>query len=214
MTVAYKISTTFILFCLLLLVTSFPVWAQDATPGGTRKESVQQRVEEVKEKLATREATLKAKLAKFRDKRKAEVIEKVSNALNRINENHTKMMVKFLDRASTILTKLEERVNRGSVDIKDVTAAKTAIASAKAAIASASAAVNTQAEKDYTLTITSERRVKADAQAARKLLHADLQAIRKQVIDAKQSVANAIRVAKSGPSTSSGSGKEATGSGQ
>lgn len=213
MTIAVRISVILILFAALIILT-YPVWAQDlpvgrqgATPGGTR------RVETIKDKLATKEAALKEKLAKFKDKRKAEITERVSKNLNRINEKHTQMMLKFLDRASSILSKLEERVNRGTADIKDAVAAKAAIASAKESIASATASVNAQAAKDYTITITSEGRVKVDAQAARKQLHDDLQAARKQVVDAKQAVANAIRIAKSGPSTSSGS-REATESGQ
>lgn len=207
MTATYKVSAFFILFCLLLLMVSFPVWAQDVKRGNVRD-----KLAATRERIASKEAVLKARLEQFRDQKKAEITERVSNNLNRINEKHTQMMLKFLDRASVILGKLEVRVSSGASDIKDAEVAKGAIASAKDVIASASAAVNAQAEKDYTIEVTSESRVKTDAQASRKLLHDDLQAVRKIVIDAKQAVANAIRVAKSGKVEVPG--KEATESGQ
>ena len=215
MTAAYKVSAVFILSCLLLLVASSSVWAQDI-----RRGNVQDRLAAIRERIASKEAALKARLEQFRDQKKAGITERVSTNLNRINEKHTQMMLKFLDKASAILGRLEQRVNQGKPDIKDVAAAKTAIALAKESIASATAAVNTQAEKDYTITVTSESRVKTDAQTKRKQLHDDLLSVRRIVIAAKQAVANAIRVAKSGkveipgPSAGSGLEKEATESGQ
>ena len=200
----------------LLLALSYPVLAQDATaPATTRKEKIQTRVETTrdarkenaadrvtatKERVATKEAALKARLEAFKDKKKAEVVEKVNKNLNNINQKMTGQMLKHLERMTSILTKLEARVNSAKPDVKNVAAAKAAIADAKASIASASAAVSSQAEIDYTITISSETKVKGDVQKVREQLHTDLKAVRKLVIDAKQAVANAIRVAKSGPS--------------
>ena len=225
MTIVVKASAISILICLLLLVTllsiaAYPIFAQDATKAGTRRDAVKQKVETrrenvdarvtaLREKMASREAVLKAKLETFKDKRKAEITQRVSTNLNKINENHTQMMLKFLTRASEILTKLENRVNQGTSDIKDKAAAKAAIADAKVAIDAAMQAVNSQASNDYTITVSSESRVKADAQNQRKKLHDDLGATRQLVGDAKKAVSNAIRVAKSGSLP-----KEATPSGQ
>lgn len=203
-----------------------PIFAQDATSSTTgrgsvetrktntlqridaRKQVVTDRVTAIREKIASREAALKTRLATFRDKKKAEIAERINTNLNKINQNQTGQMQNYLDRMSSLLDKLEARVNQASPDIKDPSLAKTAIADARTAIASASSAVSAQAEKDYTLQITTEGRVRAEAQEMRDLLHKDLQALRIQVVDAKQSVANAIRVAKSGKVV------EATSSGQ
>ena len=220
MTVAVKVTAIASLIC-LFAIAAYPSLAQTATsPGTTRKGAVKERVEtrkekvetkitNIREKAASREAVLREKLAAFKDKRKATVTEKVSTNLNRINENHTKMMLKFLSRASEILSKLEARVNQGTADIKDAAAAKTAIVDARASIATATDAVNAQAAKDYTITVSTETRVKVDAQAQRKHLHDDLAATRELVGDAKKAVATAIEAAKSGTGA-----KEATPSGQ
>lgn len=205
----------------LLTLSAYPVFAEDSSSAATaRKPLLQQkisitqeklenkvtairdkkenRIESLKEKIASRTAILKTKLETFKDKKKAAIAERINTNLNNINENQTAQMQKHLGTMSTILDKLEARVNNSSPDIKDPAAAKIAIAEARANIASASAAVTVQSQKDYTITVTFESRVKADIKSQRDKLNNDLFAIRKLVIDAKQSVANAIKVAKSG----------------
>lgn len=211
----------FILFFLTLLaIAAYPVIAEESTPSSARKVKVEQkietrkanvaaRIENIKEKMASREAALKLKLETFKDKRKAEIATRVNTNLNKINENQTAQMQKHLEKMSDILNKLEARVNSGSSDIKDPALARTAIISSRASIASAGAAVSTQADKDYTIEATTEANLKRDAQAKREQLHTDLKTVRQLVISAKQSVANAIRVAK-GFKTE----KEATSSGE
>lgn len=198
-----------ILILLSLLFAAFPVWAKESTSGATnRRENIQDRIDNMRAKIASREAILRAKLQKFKDQRKAEVAERVNTNLNRINQNQTQRMLKHLEKMTAILNRLEDRVNKGTPDIKDPAAARAAIASARSSIATASATALAQAQNDYTITVTSETTVRADAKKSRDKLHADLSAVRKLVIDAKQAVANAIRVAKSGKI------KEGTESGQ
>lgn len=176
--------------------TSFAV--PQGLEGRTGKPAIADRIAAMKEKLASEAATLHARLQTFRDKKKAEIAERVNTNLNNINQNQTAQMQKHLEIMSSILGKLETRVNEGKPDIKDPNGARTAIASARAAVASASAAVSAQAQKDYTITVTTEGRISLDAKTQRDKLHADLLSVRKLVIDAKQAVANAIRVARSG----------------
>lgn len=203
-----------------------PVLAQDATSSTARKdklqqravarkEDVQNRMSALKQNSASREATLKTRLEKFKDKKKAAVTERVSTNLNKINQNQTAQMQKHLDKMSAILDKLEARINQANPDIKDPQEAKDGIATARQAIANTADAVSSQAGNDYTVQVTSESKVKTDAQTQRQQLKLDLEALRKQVIEAKQSVANAISVAKS-PPVPAGTGlkKEGTVSGQ
>lgn len=168
---------------------------------------VETQIENMREKIASREAVLRAKLEKFKDQRKATAAARISANLNQINQNQTTQMQKHLDTMSGILDKLEIKVNQATPDIKDPVAAKIAIASSRAVIASASAAVSAQAQNEYTIQATTETRIKADAQTMRDKLHKDILFIRKAVVDAKQSVSGAIRIAKA-------ESKEATTSGQ
>jgi len=224
------LKTSVILLSLSLLAfATYPVFAQELTPKAirpvvksqlvqerieTKRENLENRIEVMREKLASKAAALKLKLQAFKDTKKAEIAERVSANLNKINQNRTTQMQKHLDRMSEILDKLEARVNSGTPDIKGSASASAAIASARDAIASASAAVSDQALKDYTIVVTSESNIRIDAKTQRDKLHTDLLALRKIVIDAKQAVANAIRVAKSGKALIPGLRKEGTSSGQ
>lgn len=161
----------------------------------TRKLNLQERLETRKENIASRTAALKTRLAKFKDQKKADRVEKFNENLNKINENRTNSMLKFIDRMSEILAKVEARVN--SVTDKDTSSAKAAIAEAKTKIDTAKAAVEAQAGKDYTITVSTETKVKDDAKVVKESLHSDLQSVKQLVTDAKQAVANAIRVAAS-----------------
>lgn len=226
-----RISAILIFICMTLLL-AYPVIAEeDATQSpSTRKENVQDRIEarkekvkdrietrkenmenriaNMKERVASKEAALKARLEVFKDKRKAQVAERVNTNLNRINQNQVEQMQKHLNTMTSILDKLEARVNQSAPDIKDPALARQAIADARAAISSASSALVVQTEKDYTISVTSESKVRVDAKAMRDQLHTDLKALREQVRNAKKAVSGAIRVAKSGVKEGSSSGQQ------
>jgi len=208
--------------CTIYLI--HPAFAQDSTTSSaetsrkttsleqridTRIQKIDTRISSREAKMATREAALKAKLEAFRDKKKVEIATRVNTNLNKVNQNQTTLMQKHLDAMSTLLNKIEARVNQGTPDIKDPAGAKNAIADARIRIASASTAVKSQSEKDYTISVTSESKVRSDAQAKREELYKDIMALRKQIIDARQAVSNSIRVARSGTII-----KEGTSSGQ
>lgn len=162
-----------------------------------RKEKARDKIENLKANAASREAALRTKLAKFKDQKKVERVERINENLNKISKKQTDSMTKFLENARRILDKLQARVTEESTKGKDVTAVNSAIAEAKTKIASASTAVSAQAGSDYTISVSSEATAKTEITATRDNLHTDLQAARKLVIEAKQAVGNAITVAKS-----------------
>lgn len=202
-----RISTTSILLA-LILNTAYPAFAIDATRAATqrkeltqerietRKENIRTRIDDIKEKMASREAELKTKLSKFKDQQKAQIAERVNTNLNMINKNQTTEMQKNLAKMTTILDKLQARVPEITPEITN----------ARSSIATASSAVTAQAAKDYTITVTTESKIRADAMKTRDQLQKDLKATRALVVTAKQSVAKAISINMSA--------KEGTPSGQ
>lgn len=184
---------------LALSLLSTTAFAKDSTPSGTRlpkleerAQNIQTRIENTREKIASREATLKAKLQAFRDKKKAEAVDRIDTNLNKVNQNRTGEMTRNLTKMSDILTKLDTYAGQASSSGKDVSSATAAITSAKAAVLTAQAAVTEQSQKNYTLTITSEAKAKDDATSARNQLKTDLMATHQKVVDARQTVAKAI----------------------
>lgn len=169
---------------LLLLVLVFslsiisPVLAESTKSGIIKKEKIEEKRENTKEKMFTREAALKEKLAKFKDQKKAQRVDKINAELNRINKQRTDQMLKFLDNAQRILAKVPSSSSSATAQTK---------------IDTARTAVKLQAAKDYTITITSEATVKNDAKLAHERLRTDLQALKKLITEAKQAVARAIK---------------------
>lgn len=136
---------------------------------------------------------LQAKLEEFRNQKKAQIAERVSNNLNKISDNRVNAMMKHLDRLQEILNKLTERVTAAGDNGKDVTAAEGAIADAQMAIDEAKTLVEAQAGEDYTLAVGDETTVKTDAQAKREALMSDLKGVHDKIKAAKDAVVVAIR---------------------
>lgn len=156
----------------------------------TKVASKEAQITDRKEKIASREAALKTKLAQFRNQQKAANVSKINDNLVRINATRTASMSANLDKMATILTRLENIVN--SVTGKDTTAAKDAILQARAAIDAAKAAVTAQSAQDYNIVVTSETSVGQDAKTVRLKLETDLKATQATVVAARQAIAKAI----------------------
>jgi hypothetical protein len=179
----------------------FPIYAADsrtinASQSGTKNERVEikDQIDDFRSSLktlaASRQASLKTKLATFKDQAKAQIAQRVSDNLNQINQRRTAEMTTHL----SIMTKILDRVQaQASASATTSASASASIAGARKAISTAQSSVDAQSQKDYTLTVTSEATVRAQAKADRDKLFADLKVSRDLVIAAKQAVANAIR---------------------
>lgn len=195
------------IFIGILLIYSTPAFAQTATtPGRIRRDAVKERIAQkreivtekignLKERIATKEAALRERLAKFKDKEKAQIVERISTNFNKINSNWVDHANKFLANVTRILEKLQQKVNDQAAAGKDATAANAAITTAKAKIASASAAVALQSAKEYTATISGEAAAKSEIKSTRESLRDDWEIIRRLLIDARQAVGDAIEIA-------------------
>lgn len=183
----------------LLFAPLYPVYAEDSTSSGSTTRSpkpirpkLEKKIEKVEdrlERIASKTAQLKERLGKFKDQKKAKVVERINEELNKINTRQTDNMAKHLAKMTEILGKVEDRSASNSANTTDV---QTAIVDAKGKIASASAAVEVQADKDYSISVSSESGVRADAKKTRDMLHTDLKATRGLVQEARASVAAAI----------------------
>ncbi len=145
-------------------------------------------LKELKDRIASKEAQLKTKLKVFKDKKKAEITERVSGNLNTININRTAEMTRNLQKMSELLTKVENKASSS----QNAASASAVIANAKTAIATAEAAVITQSQKDYTVQATTESKIRVDVKSSRDQLFTDLTAARKLVLDAREALVNAV----------------------
>lgn len=205
----------FLLVLTVLLTPLYPVYAQApnaagpalrpalkpptaSAPGSLKPGTAMDRMEAMKDKMATRSAALKAKLQRFRDKAKATKVENINTNLNELNTRHTNQMANTLTRISTALEKLKTWVAEQETAGKDVTSLKQAITETETAWTAADAAVKDQADNDYTIVVNTESTVKTDAQTARNSLQNDLKSVHDQIVSVKQTLATALSSWKGG----------------
>lgn len=192
----------------LYLTPLYPVYAKDATSSTPRslknseklaliEASRDGKLQGIREKVASRAALLREKLATFRDRVKANRVQNINDILARINKVRTDAMLRHYDRMVEILTKVEDRVNEASGNGKDMTAAKSSISQARSALNEAKIALDAQIDKDYTVNVSSESTVKADAMAQRQQLFSDLKSIHDLLVTARKVIAEAISQAMS-----------------
>lgn len=161
------------------------------------REKATAKIETRQEMIASKEATLKARLEKFKDKQKAKITQRVNTNLNKVNENKTSAMLRHLDKMSEILNKVKTRVTEAGNIGSDLASINTAITKAESTITTAKEAVETQSTKDYTIVATSEGKIKGDAKKARDSLHTDLKLVHDLVVAARKAVSDAISTAVS-----------------
>lgn len=201
-----------IIVAVVLWAPLYPVLAEDSSPSATdhrpllrtdlrlgqltaNQTDISQRIQQFRDRIASREALLKGRLDKFKDQTLATIAGRVSGNLNSINKNRTDEMIKHLDTLSTILGKVSQRATSTASASASV---QSSIASASAAITTARNTVNAQSQVDYTISATSETGIKGEVQADRNKLLKDLNAARTAVLDARQAVINAIKAVGGG----------------
>lgn len=165
-----------------------------------RLREVRQTTDTVRDRFETRRMearrTLEQKREEFserlhlvRDEKKQESLVRINDNLSKINEKWVAHWNRVLVRLSEILVKIEARADAAGAD-------KTAINSAKTAIGRAQDAVNTQAGKTYVIEIVDEASLGETVSSAIAGLRNDMSVVKAAVMDARDAVANALRVLK------------------
>lgn len=186
-----------LLIALVYLTPLYPVYAQDTASSSAIMTRPKIKGLIGKDKVASRAAIIKGKLAKFKDKVKANRVENINNNLNVINKRRTNSMAQALEKMSQILEKLKTKAGEAVAAGKDVSELNSAITSAEVEWAEADAAVKAQMENDYSIDVNKESTVKEDAATARNSLRTDLKSAHTQVVEARQALSNAIQTAVS-----------------
>lgn len=147
-------------------------------------------------KPAEKREAFKQRLAQIKDERKKVIVERVDQRMVEMNKRRTDQMLAFLNRLDKILEKIELRKEKAKASGKDVSSVETAINEAKTKIETAQTTVKAQAEKSYTIEITSETGLKNSAGKTISSLQQDLRNTHKIVIEAKQAVQKVMSVLK------------------
>jgi len=155
----------FILTLLLFTLSISAVSAQNSTQSGKliRKEIINQKRDQFETRL---------KLLK--DTRKQKIVENLDKSYANINARWTAHFKNVLDR----LSKIADRINAPAKIKNQITATLTAI--------------ETQATKTYTIDLSDETKLGEAAQAIHQQLRSDLESLRDQIKDIRESLKTAV----------------------
>ena len=165
-----------------------------ATVAAKRIENLAQKKLQIASSAATRKAELQKKLTAFKDTKKAATADRVNQNLNKINTQRTTQMTQHLDQMDKLVIKIDTRITELSGAGKDTSSAASASATAKTMISDARADVQSQALNDYTVAVTSEATVRADAKVMRDKLLSDLKLTHESIVGARASVVDVLKV--------------------
>lgn len=127
----------------------------------------------------TRSGEFKQKVQTIRDEWKKKIAERADAKLAEINKRRTDAMVRQLDKMGEILAKVKARGG-------DTAAAEAAVADARTAVAA-------QAAKTYTITISTEDKLKFNVGETMKALTTDLRKLHEEkIVSARKAVSDAI----------------------
>lgn len=126
-----------------------------------------------------RRQEFKNKLQTVKDEGKRKIVERIDVKLAEINKRRTDAMTRHLDKMSEILAKVKLRGG-------DTTAAEAAVADARSAVVA-------QAAKTYTITISTEDKLKINVGETMKALMTDLRKLHEgKIVPARKAVSDAI----------------------
>lgn len=168
----------------------------------TFENAVKARVASTTEVIKANREKLREEVKNMRDEKKKEVVVRVNDSLNNLNQVQTNRFGEYLNKLDEILTRIGTRTLKAEQAGKNVDAVKTASADATNAIAAARLAVATQAGKVYTFSVplavssstasstatSSVMYLKDNVFQARQKLHDDLVALRDKVFAARDAV--------------------------
>ncbi len=187
-----KIAHILLPLLFFFLVPLYPVYAKNTVDSTDSATTRMTKKDQFKEKIQERKDLFKTKIAKFKDQKKALALERVNSHFTNLNTRLTDVMLRHLETLTSILNRAETRLSRVK-ESTQTTSARDSINKARAAIAAAESGVQSQAQMDYTIQVSSESGIKVDAKSERDKLHTDLKSARDLVRIAKDAVISAIR---------------------
>ena len=160
------------------------------TTPGQAKSNIMELRKEAKEKFQAQREAFQEKLKEIKEIRKQNIIERVDEKINSLNERHMTRLDNHLTRMTTVLERIEDKAGEAT---EDTTALDTAIVKAKDAITEAQAAVEAQAGKEYIIEFDDETEVGTAVRSLFATFKSDVKKVHELVKDAHTSVVDAAK---------------------
>lgn len=152
------------------------------------KDAIEANKEKLKKVAEQRKTQLQQKLKNIKDVKKKQAVENVNDKILELNDRTTNHFLDVLTKLERALNNISSRIEKAEASGLAVSSAKTAIVDAQKAIDESKQAVKVQAEKIYSISITTENNLKVDVGKTRQSLHTDLKAVFETVKKAREAV--------------------------
>jgi hypothetical protein len=156
------------------------------------RENIERIREENRGLIEQRRLALKEQLGLLQNEEKAEIVERIYDNLNRLNDQIVTRLLVKIDQIEEVLERVKSRTDKVQEAGLDVSGVREAIVVAEEAIENARAAAETQAGNVYEITIGDEASLRTDIKPVRDQLQSDLEALRQKVVLAREAVREAI----------------------
>jgi len=156
------------------------------------RENIERIREENRGLIEQRRLALKEQLGLLQNEEKAEIVERIYDNLNRLNDQIVTRLLVKIDQIEEVLERVKSRTDKAQEAGLDVSGVREAIVVAEEAIENARAAAETQAGNVYEITIGDEASLRTDIKPVRDRLQSDLEALRQKVVLAREAVREAI----------------------
>ena len=165
-------------------------FAQTTTP--ITRQMVQTLKSDYQQARSNARTAFKEKLSQIKDTRKQSIVDKVDSRIQEINTKRTTQMSEALTRLTTILDKANAKVTPSTSST-----ATALVTTAHTKITAAQTAVETQKNKDYVLSITTDSALGQSVRTTLQTFSSDMNATHKTVVDARSAVIDAIKAVES-----------------
>lgn len=155
-----------------------------------------QKIEEMKISIKEEKNALKEKLKVIKDQRKQQVVERIDERINSINEVRTNRFLKLLEKFEDFLDRISARADLLEKEGKNVSSVRTAVSDAESAITASRSAIEEQAKKIYKIVITTEGNLGNDVSASVKARQNDLKTVGETVRKAHEAIRKALSALK------------------
>lgn len=152
------------------------------------RESIQKQRQDFRSSMVEKRAAFRERLKTLQDTRKKNLVERLDQKFVKLNKLRTDRFMAHLNKLETIMERILDRINAAKAEGKDVAAAESLYQSALDTIETAKTAVETQAAKEYVVTITTEASLRGAVSTTMQQFQADLKAVWQLVHDAKEAV--------------------------
>jgi len=147
--------------------------------------------------MEAKRASFSASLQIMKDEKKRAIVESIQNQFAKMNEDQTALLMGRLKKLSTGVEEMQKVAEEFEKESgKDLSSVASSLSLANTAITDAIAAVTAQAEKTYSISVTSEANAKNDVGKVRKQIASDLKKVRDSVQNARKKVGDAFKALK------------------